>query len=87
MLTIAQAMQIAVQHHAAGRLPQAEQYCRQVLRADPEHAGAMHLLGLLAYQVGRSDLAINSISGHCATNRTMPKRITAWEWHGQSKGN
>ena len=62
MLKIAQAMQIAVQHHAAGQLPQAEQYCRQVLRVDPGHVGAMHLLGLLAHQVGRSDLAIQHIN-------------------------
>ena len=55
MLTIAQALEMAVQHHRAGRLPQAEQICRQVLRVDARNVEAMHLLGVLAHQVGRSD--------------------------------
>src|SRR5271157_4505442 len=62
MLTIAQAFDMAVQHHQAGRMPQAEQFYRQILQVDPQHVGALHLLGLLAHQVGRSDLAIEYIS-------------------------
>jgi tetratricopeptide (TPR) repeat protein len=62
MLTIAQAFDIAAQHHQAGRLPQAEQLYRQILQADPQHVGALHLLGVLAHQVGRCDLAIEYIS-------------------------
>ena len=41
---------------------QAEQFYRQVLQVEPQHVGALHLLGLLAHQVGRSDLAIEYIS-------------------------
>ena len=62
MLTIAQAFDMAVQHHQAGRVPQAEQLYRQILQVDPQHVGALHLLGLLAHQVGRGDLAIEYIS-------------------------
>jgi protein O-GlcNAc transferase len=62
MLKIAQTFDIAVQHHHAGRLPQAEQLCRQILQVNPQHAEALHLLGVLDYQVGRSDLAIEYIS-------------------------
>ncbi len=61
MVTIAQAFDMAVQHHQAGRAPQAEQLYRQILQADPQHVGALHLLGLLAHQMGRSDLAIEYI--------------------------
>ena len=62
MFTIAQAFDLAVQHHRAGRAPQAEQFYRHVLLVEPQHVGALHLLGLLAHQVGRSDLAIDYIS-------------------------
>ncbi len=62
MLTIAQAFEMAVQHHQAGRALQAEQFYRQILQVEPQHVGALHLLGLLAHQVGRSDLAIEYIS-------------------------
>ncbi len=62
MLTIAQALEMAVQHQRAGRLPQAEQICRHVLQVDTRNVGAMHLLGVLAHQLGRSDLAVEYIS-------------------------
>jgi predicted O-linked N-acetylglucosamine transferase (SPINDLY family) len=60
-LTIDQAMQIALQHHQAGRLQQAEQLYRQILTQVPAHARAMHQLGLIAHQVGRDDIAIDLI--------------------------
>jgi tetratricopeptide (TPR) repeat protein len=62
MLTIAQSLDMAVQHHRAGRVVQAEQFYRQILVVDAQHVGALHLLGLLAHQVGRSDLAVEYIS-------------------------
>jgi protein O-GlcNAc transferase len=52
MVTISQAFAIAVQHHQAGRLEIAEQLYRQILEAEPEHVDAMHLLGLIAHQLG-----------------------------------
>jgi tetratricopeptide (TPR) repeat protein len=61
MLTIAQIFDMAVQHHQAGRMQQAEQLYRQLLQLEPLHVGALHLLGLLAHQVDRSDLAIEYI--------------------------
>ena len=39
-------------HHGAGRLPEAEALYREVLQATPNHPDALHLLGVLAYQVG-----------------------------------
>jgi len=47
----------AQQEHRQGRLEGAERLCGQVLAADPQHAGALHLLGLLALQAGRHDRA------------------------------
>src|SRR5688500_13700803 len=51
-------LQTAVSHHQAGQAAEAERLYRQVLAVDPEQADALHLLGVLAYQVGRADLAV-----------------------------
>jgi predicted O-linked N-acetylglucosamine transferase (SPINDLY family) len=49
-------------HHEAGRLDQAAVLYREALKEDPEHAEALHLLGLLAYQQGKFQSAIELIS-------------------------
>lgn len=54
-------LQTAVQHHQNGRLPEAEALYRQVLQSEPEHSGALHMLGVLAHQVGRNDAALELI--------------------------
>lgn len=60
-LSIEQAMQLASQHQSAGRLQQSEQLLLQILQANPNHAHAMHLLGVVAYQAGKADLALELI--------------------------
>src|SRR5438093_1582027 len=58
MSSVAETLAAAVRSHRAGDLRQAEQLCRHVLQAEPQQADALHLLGVLAQQVGRSDLAL-----------------------------
>ena len=64
--------ELAVRHHQAGQLREAEQLYRQALAADPKHADSLNLLGVLAHQVGRHDGAVEligralSINGHVA---------------------
>jgi Tfp pilus assembly protein PilF len=48
-------------HHRAGRLKQAEHTYRKVLEEHPRHAGAVHLLGLIAFQAGKIDLAVHHL--------------------------
>jgi Flp pilus assembly protein TadD len=60
-LTIKQAFDLALRHHQAGRLPEAEQLYRQILARHPAHAGAMHNLGMIAHRMGRKDLAVDLI--------------------------
>jgi len=60
--TIQQAIDLAVQHHNAGRLPEAERLYQQILQADPEQPVALHLLGVIAHQVGKSDIAVDLIT-------------------------
>ena len=61
-MTLEQTLQLALENHQAGRLPQAEQLYRQVLAADPRQPDALHLLGVLAQQSGKLDAAIQLIS-------------------------
>jgi predicted O-linked N-acetylglucosamine transferase (SPINDLY family) len=51
----------AVVLHRAGRLAEAQRIYAQVLAADPEHPGALHLSGLVAHREGRLDDAIDLV--------------------------
>ena len=62
----------AVAHHQAGRLAEAEACCRRVLVAEPSHADAMHLLGVIALQVGRHDVAVDLIRRAIRLNASNP---------------
>ena len=50
--SIQELMAGALADHQAGRLNEAEQLYRQVLRLDPEYADALHFLGVLSHQRG-----------------------------------
>jgi protein O-GlcNAc transferase len=71
-VTIPQAFQIALQNHQAGRLADAERLYRQILTAQPNHADALHLLGVIAHQAGRHDVAVELIRQSIAINPTNP---------------
>ena len=58
---MAESIQIAMQHHQAGRLAEAEKIYREILAQRPNDPAALHLLGMLAGQVGRLDAAIELI--------------------------
>ena len=61
-LTLRQALDLAIQHHTAGRLSQAETIYQQILQTDPDQPIALHLLGVIAHQVGRNDVAVDRIT-------------------------
>jgi tetratricopeptide (TPR) repeat protein len=62
MATISQAWATAIQHHRAGRLQAAEQIYRQILSVEPNHADAIHRLGVIAHQVGEHGVAVEYIT-------------------------
>jgi len=47
--------------HQAGKIDEAERGYRSVVAADPRHADAWHLLGVIEQQRGKSDLAVKHI--------------------------
>jgi predicted TPR repeat methyltransferase len=59
---------VALSHHKAGRLAEAERLYRQICAVDPDNVGSLHYLGVLAGQVGRNDLAIDLIGRAVALN-------------------
>jgi tetratricopeptide (TPR) repeat protein len=58
-----QSIQIALAHHQAGRLQQAEAIYRQILQAQPDHPDALHFLGMIAHAAGKLEIAIELVGG------------------------
>ncbi len=54
-----QVIDIAVAQHTRGQLTQAGKSYRKILQADPDQPVALHLLGVIAHQQGRSDDAVD----------------------------
>ena len=61
----------AVRQHRSGRLRDAEAAYRRILRADPRHPGALHLLGVLVHQLGHHDQAVELIGRAIAIDATQ----------------
>ncbi len=61
----------AVRYHQAGKAREADALYRQVLAVHPQHADSLHLLGVLALQVGRPDLAQDLIGRAIAADGTV----------------
>jgi len=72
-LTIQQTFDLALQHHQAGRLHEAEPLYRQILAQQPAHAGVLHLLGVLAHQTGRQTMAADLIRQAIARQPNWPE--------------
>jgi tetratricopeptide (TPR) repeat protein len=62
MSTLAQTFDQAIAYHQRGHLREAEQLYQQVLRVDPQNVDALYLLGIIAQQVGSSDLALDYLN-------------------------
>ena len=62
----------AIELHQRGDLAQAERFYRQVLQAAPAHLDSLNLLGVLAIQTGRHELAVELIGKAIAANDRVP---------------
>ena len=87
MLTIPEALVIALQHHQAGQLHEAEPIYRQIVAVDPYHHDAWHLLGVLAYQDGKYQAGVECIQRALAHRPDWPAALNnlgnAWKEQGK----
>jgi tetratricopeptide (TPR) repeat protein len=67
-LSVEQMFALAAQHHAQGRPQESETLLRQILQAQPDHAYALLLLGIIAHQAGNPEKAIELIERAIAVN-------------------
>src|SRR5258705_6296085 len=63
---------IALEHHRAGRLRQAASKYRELIDRDPNHAEALHWLGVLALQAGRPAAAVPLLEQAATLRPTHP---------------
>ena len=79
--TIAQQIQLGLNHHQLGRLPEAERFYQRALQIDPTNFEAIHLLGVIAHQVGRNEVAVQLIAKALSIK---PDRIEALSDYGNA---
>jgi tetratricopeptide (TPR) repeat protein len=70
--TIHKLIQAAQEHHHAGRIPQAEALYQQILRIDQNQPDALHLLGIIARDSGKREMAVELIRRAIQTNPSDP---------------
>jgi len=71
-LTIDQAMTLATQLQSNGRLQEAEHLLQQILQQRPQHAFALHLLGVIAHQCGKQAIAAELIQRAITSQGDVP---------------
>jgi tetratricopeptide (TPR) repeat protein len=67
-LSLANALNAALEHHHAGRLNDAEALYRQILSTAPDHPDALYLLGMIAYEVGKNGAAVELVGRALSLN-------------------
>jgi protein O-GlcNAc transferase len=60
-ISVPKALREALTHQQSGRLQQAEAIYLQILDAQPNHPDALHLLGMVAHEDGRDEMAVDLI--------------------------
>jgi tetratricopeptide (TPR) repeat protein len=72
-LTIRQSIDLAIKCQIAGELPKAESIYQQILASNPNQPDANHYLGLIAYQVRKTDLAVDLITKALTIKPNFPE--------------
>lgn len=71
-LPLAQALSLAEQQRAGGRLDAAEGLCRRILEVAPGHAGALHSLAIVLHDKGDLARAIEALERAIAVKGDVP---------------
>ena len=70
--TVAQVLEQAEQLRNQGQLAQAQDLCEQVVKAQPRHAEALHLLAIVLHQAGDAATAIDMLKRAVTANPNVP---------------
>src|SRR5438132_1346841 len=70
-ITSQQALELAIEHHRAGRAAEAEALYRRLLAVDPHNSDALHLLGVIVHQGGGSAEAVDLLQAAISINPTI----------------
>ena len=81
MATVPEALAMAIHNHQSGQLQAAEQIYRQILAAEPNHADALHLLGVAAAQAGKYEAAVDYIGRAIRLKGRLPFHIIWGAYH------
>ena len=80
-------LQEAIRFHRLGSLAEAERLYASILQQDPDHADALHLLGVMACKCGRYQAAMDCISKALAINPNAPEYYNSLGVVQQGIGN
>jgi tetratricopeptide (TPR) repeat protein len=64
---------LALRHHQAGDLTEAERCYHQILLINPSNAPTLHMLGLIAHARGHAEIAIELIRKAITSNNRVPE--------------
>lgn len=64
--------QTALKHHQSGKLEKAERIYRRIVKSNPCHADALHLLGVIDNQTGKNEVAVSLIQKAIQHNPDSP---------------
>jgi len=62
----------ALRYHQSGQLHKAEEIHRKILEINLNHSDSLHLLGVIAHQAGKSDIAVSLINKAIQNNPKSP---------------
>ncbi|MBP2229182.1 tetratricopeptide (TPR) repeat protein [Azospirillum agricola] len=72
MANVSEALALAVDHHMAGRLAEAETLYGRILDAVPDQPQTLHLLGVLLAQTGRIETGLSCVEAAIAVEPDVP---------------
>ena len=72
IMNINEEIRLALKYHRSGDLQQAENIYREILKIQPDNVDALHFLGILQYQLGNHDSAIECIENVLRRNPNDP---------------
>ncbi|MCG8635092.1 MAG: tetratricopeptide repeat-containing glycosyltransferase family protein [Desulfobacterales bacterium] len=71
-MKVEQLLQKGIELHTSGQLAEAEKIYRSILGAHPDHPDAIHFMGVLAYNVGKNDIAVDYLEKAISLNPGNP---------------